>query len=141
MARADRLMAESCRASRKKLLRRHLAQRRNLYAKAVAQGDVKTALAVLRDEAELLNLYPPKRSEISGPDGGLIQAAQVELSDDERRVAIEAILSRMGQAGPGQADSGQAQLPGYTLGQAGTPDGESGTDPGPLATAIAPLFQ
>ncbi len=45
LAKADQLIAESCRASRKKLLRRHLAQRRHLYAKAVSQGDVRAALA------------------------------------------------------------------------------------------------
>jgi hypothetical protein len=58
VARADKLIAESCRASRKKLLRKHLAQRRNLYAKALNQGDVRAALACKRDEAELLGLYP-----------------------------------------------------------------------------------
>lgn len=54
---ADKMMAESCRASRKRLLRRHLAQRRNLYAKAVSQGDVRSALACIADEARLLGLY------------------------------------------------------------------------------------
>src|SRR5262245_15773253 len=55
---ADRLLEESCRTSRKKLLRRHLARRRALYARAVNSGDLRTALAALRDEAELLGLYP-----------------------------------------------------------------------------------
>ena len=72
IARADQMIAESCRASRKKLLRRHLAQRRNLYAKAVLQGDVKAALAVLRDEAELLRLYPAKNLELTGKGGAPI---------------------------------------------------------------------
>ena len=58
IAKADELQAVSCRASRKKLTRRHLAQRRNLYAKAVSQGDVRAALAVLDSEAKLLDLYP-----------------------------------------------------------------------------------
>src|SRR5438105_3126666 len=58
--RSDKMIAESCRASRKKLLRRHLAQRRNLYAKAVSQGDVKAALAAANSEAELLDLFPQK---------------------------------------------------------------------------------
>src|SRR5947199_6817127 len=43
IGRADKMIAESCRASRKKLLRRHLAQRRSLYAKAVSAGDYRTA--------------------------------------------------------------------------------------------------
>jgi hypothetical protein len=54
---ADALMAESHERSRKKLLRRHLAQRRNLYARATTTGDLRTALACLRDEGELLGLY------------------------------------------------------------------------------------
>ncbi len=61
MARADKLIALSCRSSRKRLLRRHLAQRRNLYAKSVNTGDLRTALSVLHDEAQMLRLYddPP----------------------------------------------------------------------------------
>ena len=57
IARADRMIAESCRAHRKKLLRRHLAQRRNLYAKAVSQGDIRAALACLDSEAKLTGLF------------------------------------------------------------------------------------
>src|SRR5262249_57794260 len=41
IARADKEIAASCRASTKKLLRRHLAQRRSLYAKAVSAGDYR----------------------------------------------------------------------------------------------------
>ncbi|HVS37417.1 MAG TPA: hypothetical protein VMS17_17780 [Gemmataceae bacterium] len=68
MAKADKLIAESCRAPRKKLLRRHLAQRRNLYAKAVNQGDVRAALACVDSEARLLDLFPDKDSvPPSGP--------------------------------------------------------------------------
>jgi hypothetical protein len=64
MARADKQIAESCRASRKKLLRRHLAQRRNVLGKAMSAGDYRTALAALRDEAELLGLYPRNGGDV-----------------------------------------------------------------------------
>ncbi len=57
VAAADKLIAESCRQSRNKLLRQHQAQRRNLYARCVNKGDERTALAVLRDLAELQGLY------------------------------------------------------------------------------------
>jgi hypothetical protein len=57
LSKADRAIAESCRASRKILLRRHLAQRRSLFAKAVSQGDVRTALACLDSEAKLRGLF------------------------------------------------------------------------------------
>jgi hypothetical protein len=74
VGKVDKLIAASCRASRKKLLRRHLAKRRNLYAKAVSQGDIRAALACLQDEAELTGLYPPRtvKNEHSGPKGGSI---------------------------------------------------------------------
>lgn len=56
-ARASQLIAESTRAHRKKLLRRHLAKRRNLYAKAVNQGDIRAALACLDSEAKITGLF------------------------------------------------------------------------------------
>lgn len=56
-AKAEKLIAASCRAHRKKVLRRHLAQRRNLYAKAVSQGDIRAALSCLDSEAKMLGLF------------------------------------------------------------------------------------
>ncbi len=56
--RAEALIAESCLTSRKRLLKLHLAQRRKLFARAVSQGDVRTALAVKDSEAKLLALFP-----------------------------------------------------------------------------------
>jgi hypothetical protein len=69
---AERVIAESVRTGRKKVMRRHLARRRNLYAKSVAQGDLRTALAVLADEARLLKLYdevPRGRVAVDPPTG------------------------------------------------------------------------
>ena len=66
---ADELVKASCLSSRKKLLRRHLAQRRNLFAKAVSAGDYRTALAVAKDEAELQGLYPPTKVSADEPEG------------------------------------------------------------------------
>jgi hypothetical protein len=56
---ADQLLNETFRkeAGRKRLLRRHQAQRRNLYAKAVNQGDIRAALACLDSEAKLCGLF------------------------------------------------------------------------------------
>src|SRR5262249_48748232 len=56
-ARAEKLISESCRASTKKALRRHQAQRRNLFAKALSQGDIRAALACLDSEAKLRGLF------------------------------------------------------------------------------------
>jgi hypothetical protein len=73
VGRADELIAASCRSSRKRLLRRHLAQRRNLTAKAISAGDYRAALAALRDEAELQKLYPSRRVELTGKRGGPVR--------------------------------------------------------------------
>jgi hypothetical protein len=61
---ADALIAASCRQSRKARLRRHMAQRRSLYARAVQAGDVRAALAVLSDLARMENLYPSPDEEL-----------------------------------------------------------------------------
>jgi hypothetical protein len=89
--RADKLISESCRTNRKRLIRRHLAQRRNLYARALNKGDERTALAVLRDLAELQDLYPAARHVLTGAGGGPVRfsleeavAADRELEEAER---------------------------------------------------------
>jgi hypothetical protein len=58
VGRADRLMAVSSETCRQKRLRVHLARRKSLYARAVAAGDVRAALAVLQDLAKMQGLYP-----------------------------------------------------------------------------------
>jgi hypothetical protein len=94
--RTDKLIAENCRSSRKKLLRRHAAQRRHLYAKAVALGDVRAALAVLQDEAALFGLYPHKKTEITGKDGErltlqMLVLAVTQAEANENNIEIESI--------------------------------------------------
>ncbi len=58
---------ELCRArvekDRDKLIARHLMQRRSLYARAMEANDLRTALAVVKDEAELYGLYPAAKVE------------------------------------------------------------------------------
>jgi hypothetical protein len=146
ITRADQLIAESCRASRKKLLRRHLAQRRNLFAKAVSSGDIRTALAVLRDEAELQGIYPPKKIAPTTPDGG----KQYGPLDDATRVAaITALLACYGAGNPGSALDGEGDAGRPPVGGP-EPDPDAGGDasrpvaaPGtaePGAADPAPLF-
>ena len=57
IAAADKLCKERFDARADHLLARHLLQRRRLYAHAMEVGDFKTALAVLKDEAQLQGLY------------------------------------------------------------------------------------
>lgn len=83
LAKADASIEASHVRSRRKLLRRHMAQRRNLYAKAVLAGDVRSALACLRDEAELLGLYPPKRVRAEVAGRGLPPVTFIEVPRDD----------------------------------------------------------
>jgi hypothetical protein len=51
-------IAKFVRRDRIQLLGRHLMQRRALYARALKNNDLRTALQILRDEAALQGLYP-----------------------------------------------------------------------------------
>jgi hypothetical protein len=57
IAAADNMLAQQLEKNRTKCLNRHIATRRALLARATQVGDYRTALAVARDEAELLGLY------------------------------------------------------------------------------------
>lgn len=63
--RAYRRLATMAHRDQKQLLGRHLMQRRALYARAMKVSDVKTALNVLKDEAQLQGLY----SAVKNGDG------------------------------------------------------------------------
>jgi len=54
---------------RKYLYAEHLAIRRMIRARALEEGDLRTALMCAQDEAKLFDLYPAQRSEVSGPQG------------------------------------------------------------------------
>jgi len=58
IAKADAQITTMSLSCREKLVRQHLAERRNIYAKAIANGDRRTALAAKDSEAKLLGLFP-----------------------------------------------------------------------------------
>lgn len=132
---ADELLRESFskEAGRKKLMRRHLAQRRNLYAKAVAQGDTRAALAVLADEAKLLGLYAPVKVAPTNPEGNQPYAT---LTDAERAAALHRIYAAVGE-GSGATHPDQSALAHGSIpcGPGENPD-RCGHDAGPLAGEV-----
>jgi hypothetical protein len=138
---ADRLIAERFEKDRDRLFRRHVFQRRALYARVLQDGDHRTGLAILKDEAELHGLYPAKRTELSGPHGGPVQtvSATVEMTDDERAAAIAALFARVGTGHGGPDLAGQVDGARSPVGQAGDPDASGRDDPRPLATGVTPL--
>ena len=84
IAKADDLLEETLEKDRRKLMNRHLAQRRTLFAAAFAAADYSTARAVLKDEADLLDLYPAKKTEVTGANGGPVRVKhERDLSDAE----------------------------------------------------------
>jgi hypothetical protein len=80
---ADALCKEHFDARAEHLLARHLLQRRQLYAHAMSAGDFRTALAVLKDEADLEALYPPGRVDL----GDLTPAALEKEPDRKAHLA------------------------------------------------------
>lgn len=65
LTRAYALLDKSHEKSRAKLRRRHLVQRAHLYARAMKEGELRVALSVLQDEAELHDLYPKPADDLA----------------------------------------------------------------------------
>jgi hypothetical protein len=130
---ADKRLAETLDKDRERCLNRHLAQRRALYSRCMAVSDYANARAILKDEAELLGLYPPKRTELTGANGGPVQTATVELSEDERDAAIAAVLARVGRLDNRPITNRTGDGAGSNMGAAGSSDDGSGVDARSLA--------
>lgn len=94
----DELLAEILDKDRERLLNRHIAARRRLLSRAVAQNDLSNARALLKDEAELLGLYPPTKTQLTGKDGAPLIPPTPEkpLTDGERETAVANLLARLG---------------------------------------------
>lgn len=111
--RADEIVREQAGRLREEAFARHLAQRQARYAACVLAGDNATALACLKDEAKLLDLYPAekKRHEHSGKDGKPIEAKVTDGGSglppvEAVRIFLAGLASR-----PGGGGSGPAALP------------------------------
>ena len=80
MKEARRRFEEGTALTRAELLSEHIAARRQMRREA---KHIRDKLAVLKDEAELLGLYPPKRHELGGKDGGPVEhRIIIEYADD-----------------------------------------------------------
>jgi hypothetical protein len=106
---ADALFKERIDARADHLLARHIAQRRRLYAHALEMGDLRTALAVARDEAELEGLYT-RRLELTGKGGGPLQF-NVEDAVEADRELEEAIGDRVRPGAGPEVPEGSAEVP------------------------------
>jgi hypothetical protein len=111
---ADKLIVQRFDAKAPYLLHRHLLQRNQLYAHAMGAGDFRTALAVLKDEAQLEGLYPPKKVAPTDPAGEKEYTGG--LSDADRAVAVERLYARVGPGAGGPPADGPAGPDGPLLG-------------------------
>lgn len=93
LTKADTAIHDSHNKSRKRLRRRHMAQSRNLYAKAVLAGDLRTALACQQEEAELMGLYPPKKTEQSTKLTGDVNVNHVHKEPLPKPDAVAALIA------------------------------------------------
>ena len=114
ISKADELCKERFDAKADYLLSRHLLQRRQLYAHAMGAGDYRTALAVLKDEAELEGLYPADKVALTDPTG--TKEFSGGLSDAERALALQRLHARLGAGAGGAPVAGQALANGSLLG-------------------------
>jgi hypothetical protein len=62
---ADRRMARSTQATRRRRIARHIAFREKLFARAVNSGDLRTALAILDSLAKLQDLFPSEADKLT----------------------------------------------------------------------------
>ena len=103
---ADRLIVERFDAKAPYLLNRHLLQRNQVFAHAMGAGDYRTALAALKDEADLEGLYPPHKIAPTDPTGTQEYAAA--FTDADRAAALQGLYARLGAGGGAAPANGQA---------------------------------
>lgn len=131
IAASDKQIGAALKSDTAKILNRHIAMRRALFARCMAVSDYANARGVLKDEAELMGLYPPKALRISN------------VTDEDIERAVNEELARMA-AGGSRALSEPAAPEDPLAGIDGRPDeGDegSGNEPGPVAGTVTPLFE
>lgn len=87
---------------RQELLARHYMQRRALFARCMKLNDYKTALQVLKDEAELQGLYPAKKIAPTSPDGTEPYDGGLAAILPELRAAVDRLRQGTGGPHPGE---------------------------------------
>jgi hypothetical protein len=98
----DDVLAQTLEHDRQKILNRHIGQRRALFARAMSVSDYPTCLRILRDEAELLALYPATGRAGQQPEAGASGAVleqvylkivqHIEMKIPDREMSAEEIM-------------------------------------------------
>ena len=99
---ADDLLDKYLERDKGKIFNRHIGQRRALFARAMEAGDLRTALAVAKDEAELYGIYAPKKIAPTDPEGnrsyGLAEIVP------ELQIAVDRLRQEAGGTYSGNGD-------------------------------------
>lgn len=104
IARAREALQTDFEALRPYALAEALASRRELRRKMKAAGDYRGVLYTLEDEAKLLGLYAPTRSEWTGKNGQPLFPAMPDFASmdaEELDDEIRGLLEQVGAKGPG----------------------------------------
>ena len=133
---AYRRLAKLTERDRQQLLGRHLGQRRALYARAVKEGDLRTALQILRDEAELEGLYGPATQVVASFTGvrvveRIIDSREELESLQEKTISTPSLPHLVGGLSPSHSPwpAGNSASP-TSISANGLIISGTGTDPG-----------
>ena len=86
---ARKLFVRHLEKNRERNLARGIAQRQQLYALAIEAGDLQTAARILKDQDELLGLYPDAKAKV---DKGEPVDDREQLSNAERLRRLASIF-------------------------------------------------
>ena len=94
MRAADNLLAQNLQSSRPRIIALHFGRRELLYARALHEGDLRTALSVLRDSAELAGLYESEEKRATEKERQRGQNHRPVDNETLRRIAREAATAQ-----------------------------------------------
>jgi hypothetical protein len=106
--RADEIICRSGREKRSKAIYRHMAQRRDLYGRAVVAGDIRTALACADSEAKLRKLFPADRLKVTHDLSNLSDEA-LAAKREALRAKIDALRARIRERAGGGGEKKPAE--------------------------------
>jgi hypothetical protein len=97
VGKADAIIAEHAERDRDRLLAFEVNARNRVFVRAMEKGDLEAALKVLKDRAQLLNLYPSKDPT---PSAEPVHTVLPPRSDAGREAPRPRALARLGRADP-----------------------------------------
>lgn len=92
---AKKLLLAKAESDREEELGRHKARLEDLYFSSCRTGDYRGALLVTQERAKLADLYPPKRTELTGAGGGPVRVHDLSKLTNEELEALLPIVAKL----------------------------------------------